>query len=35
MELRDAFKLGIAMAVINITLWVLIGAGWWKVLGLY
>ncbi|XP_031107222.1 dicarboxylate transporter 2.1, chloroplastic-like [Ipomoea triloba] len=34
-ELRDAFKLGIAMAVINITLWVLIGAGWWKVLGLY
>ncbi|VFQ88069.1 unnamed protein product [Cuscuta campestris] len=34
-ELRDAFKLGIIMAVINIVIWGLVGAAWWKILGLY
>lgn len=34
-ELRDAFKLGIIMAVINIALWGVIGAAWWKIIGLY
>ncbi|CAH9110572.1 unnamed protein product [Cuscuta europaea] len=34
-ELRDVFKLGIIMAVINIVMWGLVGAAWWKILGLY
>ncbi|KAL2504536.1 Dicarboxylate transporter 2.1 [Abeliophyllum distichum] len=34
-ELRDVFKLGIAMALINIVIWALAGAAWWKILGLY
>ncbi|XP_060185035.1 dicarboxylate transporter 2.1, chloroplastic-like isoform X2 [Lycium barbarum] len=34
-ELRDVFKLGIIIALINIVIWGLVGAGWWKILGLY
>nr|XP_016510206.1 PREDICTED: dicarboxylate transporter 2.1, chloroplastic-like [Nicotiana tabacum]XP_016510207.1 PREDICTED: dicarboxylate transporter 2.1, chloroplastic-like [Nicotiana tabacum]XP_016510208.1 PREDICTED: dicarboxylate transporter 2.1, chloroplastic-like [Nicotiana tabacum] len=34
-ELRDVFKLGIIFALINIVIWGLVGAGWWKILGLY
>ncbi|KAI3784433.1 hypothetical protein L1987_43532 [Smallanthus sonchifolius] len=34
-KLSDVFKLGIFMAVINIITWGLIGALWWKILGLY
>ncbi|XP_059307444.1 dicarboxylate transporter 2.1, chloroplastic-like [Lycium ferocissimum] len=34
-ELRDVFKLGIIIALINIFIWGLVGAGWWKILGLY
>ncbi|KAI3725714.1 hypothetical protein L1987_65506 [Smallanthus sonchifolius] len=34
-KLLDVFKLGILMAVINITIWGLVGALWWKILGLY
>ncbi|KAJ7968262.1 Dicarboxylate transporter 2.1, chloroplastic [Quillaja saponaria] len=34
-DLRDTFKLGLIMAMINITIWALIGSFWWKILGLY
>ncbi|CAK9163288.1 unnamed protein product [Ilex paraguariensis] len=34
-ELPDVFKLGIVMALINIVIWALVGALWWKILGLY
>ncbi|KAL0342939.1 UNVERIFIED_CONTAM: Dicarboxylate transporter 2.1, chloroplastic [Sesamum angustifolium] len=34
-DLRDVFKLGIAMALINIVIWALVAAAWWKILGLY
>ncbi|KAK4366995.1 hypothetical protein RND71_014875 [Anisodus tanguticus] len=34
-ELRDVFKLGIIIALINIVIWGVVGAGWWKILGLY
>nr|XP_016467123.1 PREDICTED: dicarboxylate transporter 2.1, chloroplastic-like [Nicotiana tabacum] len=34
-ELRDVFKMGITIALINIAIWGLVGAGWWKILGLY
>ncbi|XP_071701808.1 dicarboxylate transporter 2.1, chloroplastic-like [Rutidosis leptorrhynchoides] len=34
-KLPDVFKLGIIMALINIALWGLIGALWWKIVGLY
>ncbi|XP_006353199.1 dicarboxylate transporter 2.1, chloroplastic-like [Solanum tuberosum] len=34
-ELRDVFKLGIIIAIMNIVIWAVAGAGWWKVLGLY
>ncbi|MCD9644799.1 cytochrome P450-dit2 [Datura stramonium] len=34
-ELRDVFKMGIIIALINIVIWGLVGAGWWKILGLY
>ncbi|XP_055829068.1 dicarboxylate transporter 2.1, chloroplastic-like [Solanum dulcamara] len=34
-ELRDVFKLGIIIALMNIVIWALVGAGWWKIIGLY
>ncbi|CAN4114869.1 unnamed protein product [Withania somnifera] len=34
-ELRDVFKLGIIIALMNIVIWGVLGAGWWKILGLY
>lgn len=34
-KLRDAFRLGIVVALINILLWVLVATPWWKILGLY
>ncbi|KAJ0450160.1 putative solute carrier family 13 [Helianthus annuus] len=34
-KLRDFFKLGILMAFINMTIWGLLGALWWKIIGLY
>lgn len=34
-ELRDVFKLGIIMALINIAIWGLVGTAWWKILGLF
>ncbi|KAF5763264.1 putative solute carrier family 13 [Helianthus annuus] len=34
-KLPDVFKLGILMAIINITIWGVIGTPWWKILGLY
>lgn len=34
-KIPDVFKIGIVMAAINITIWVVIGAMWWKLLGLY
>lgn len=34
-ELRNVFKLGIIIAVLNIVIWALAGAAWWKILGLY
>ncbi|KAL7090051.1 hypothetical protein ACP275_12G015800 [Erythranthe tilingii] len=34
-ELRDVFKVGIIMAVITLVTWALVGAAWWKILGLY
>ncbi|KAJ0693108.1 putative solute carrier family 13 [Helianthus annuus] len=34
-KLQDVFKFGVLMAIINLTIWGLIGALWWKILGLY
>ncbi|XP_022941593.1 LOW QUALITY PROTEIN: dicarboxylate transporter 2.1, chloroplastic-like [Cucurbita moschata] len=34
-ELRDVFKVGLAMALINGTIWTVFGCIWWKILGLY
>ncbi|KAI7743534.1 hypothetical protein M8C21_000733 [Ambrosia artemisiifolia] len=34
-KLPNVFKLGILMAIINITIWGVIGTPWWKILGLY
>ncbi|XP_073281556.1 dicarboxylate transporter 2.1, chloroplastic-like [Primulina huaijiensis] len=34
-DLRDVFILGLAIALINIVIWALFGAAWWKVIGLY
>ncbi|KAK1423763.1 hypothetical protein QVD17_19071 [Tagetes erecta] len=34
-KLTDVLKLGILMAIINIIIWGVIGAPWWKILGLY
>ncbi|XAR73441.1 hypothetical protein NMG60_11007407 [Bertholletia excelsa] len=34
-NLRDVFKLGISMALINIVMWGLVATPWWKILGLY
>ncbi|KAL9160775.1 hypothetical protein ABFS82_08G223000 [Erythranthe guttata] len=34
-ELRHVFLLGITMALINVVIWALVGAAWWKILGLY
>ncbi|KAK1404177.1 dicarboxylate transporter 2.1, chloroplastic-like [Heracleum sosnowskyi] len=34
-KLLDILKLGILMAIINITIWGLVGSLWWKILGFY
>ncbi|XP_073154487.1 dicarboxylate transporter 2.1, chloroplastic-like [Henckelia pumila] len=34
-DLRDVFRLGLAIALINIVIWALFGAAWWKIIGLY
>ncbi|KAA8530806.1 hypothetical protein F0562_005570 [Nyssa sinensis] len=34
-ELRDVFKVGILMALVNLAIWGLVGTPWWKILGLY
>ncbi|PIN08795.1 hypothetical protein CDL12_18628 [Handroanthus impetiginosus] len=34
-ELRDVFRLGIVMAVFTLVTWALVGAAWWKILGIY
>ncbi|RDY08666.1 Dicarboxylate transporter 2.1, chloroplastic, partial [Mucuna pruriens] len=34
-ELPDIFKMGFTMAVINATIWGVVGSFWWKFLGLY
>ncbi|KAI4318709.1 hypothetical protein MLD38_032384 [Melastoma candidum] len=34
-DLRDVFKIGITMAFINGAIWGVVGAAWWKILGLY
>ncbi|CAA0831186.1 Dicarboxylate transporter 2.1- chloroplastic [Striga hermonthica] len=34
-DLCDVFVLGIAMGLIQTVIWALVGAAWWKILGLY
>lgn len=34
-NLKDAFRLGIIVALVNITIWIAIASLWWKLLGLY
>lgn len=34
-RLPVVFKIGFAMALINLTIWGVLGLGWWKLLGLY
>ncbi|KAH7859809.1 hypothetical protein Vadar_005735 [Vaccinium darrowii] len=34
-KLPDVFRLGILMALFNISIWVLVATPWWKILGLY
>lgn len=34
-KLPDVFRLGIMMALINISIWILVATPWWKILGLY
>ncbi|KAI4296403.1 hypothetical protein L6164_036364 [Bauhinia variegata] len=34
-ELPDIFKMGLVMALINVTIWGVVGSFWWKFLGLY
>ncbi|XP_047341995.1 dicarboxylate transporter 2.1, chloroplastic-like [Impatiens glandulifera] len=34
-NLRDAFKLGIIVALVNIAIWVAVSSFWWKLVGLY
>lgn len=34
-DLREVFLLGIAMGVLQLAIWGLFGAAWWKILGLY
>ncbi|KAG8383567.1 hypothetical protein BUALT_Bualt04G0027000 [Buddleja alternifolia] len=34
-DLHDVFILGIVTSLINIAIWGLLGAAWWKILGLY
>ncbi|GAB4838421.1 hypothetical protein Ancab_027956 [Ancistrocladus abbreviatus] len=34
-NLPDVFKLGFIMALINATIWAVVGGFWWKILGLY
>ncbi|KAJ8619097.1 hypothetical protein MRB53_015283 [Persea americana] len=35
MELRDVFKMGFLMAVVNAVIWGVVGTFWWKFLALY
>lgn len=35
MDLRDVFKFGFIMAVVNLVIWGVVGTFWWKFLGLY
>ena len=35
LQLKDIFRIGALMAVINLTIWGGTGALWWKLLGLY
>lgn len=34
-KLPAVIRLGIIMAIVNLVIWGLIGAFWWKILGLY
>ncbi|NP_001413407.1 dicarboxylate transporter 2, chloroplastic [Spinacia oleracea] len=34
-DLPDVFKMGFIMAVINATIWTVVGGVWWKILGIY
>ncbi|XP_062176955.1 dicarboxylate transporter 2.1, chloroplastic [Alnus glutinosa] len=34
-DLPDVFKIGFVMALVNAIIWVVVGAFWWKFLGLY
>ncbi|KAK4802565.1 hypothetical protein SAY86_000768 [Trapa natans] len=34
-NLPDVFKIGFVMALVNLTIWGVVGAFWWKFLGLY
>ncbi|KAL3130986.1 cytochrome P450-dit2 [Trebouxia sp. C0009 RCD-2024] len=34
-SLKEIFSMGALMAVINLTIWGVVGAAWWKVLGFY
>ncbi|XP_047968332.1 dicarboxylate transporter 2.1, chloroplastic-like [Salvia hispanica] len=34
-DLRHVFILGITMALIQLVIWALVGAAWWKIIGLY
>ena len=35
LKLNEVFSFGAMMAVINFTLWMVVGGAWWKVLGFY
>lgn len=34
-ELSDWWKVGFMMSVVNILIWMIVGALWWKLLGIY
>ncbi len=34
-ELGEWWKLGFLISIVNILIWMVVGAGWWKILGLY
>lgn len=34
-ELPEVFKYGFIMAIVNLTIWGVVGTFWWKFLGLY
>ena len=34
-SLKEIFSMGALMAVVNLTIWGVVGAAWWKVLGFY